>query len=65
MRSRRLKRSPVINRKSSVSYPGPGFLSSATWPSLPIKLKHYNGLNQETSLRPFSAAAVEATCKHI
>ena len=25
-------------------YPGPGFLSSATWPSLPKK--HYNGLNQ-------------------
>ena len=27
------KRSPVIIRKSRVSYPGPGFLSSATWPS--------------------------------
>ena len=39
-----LKRSPWINRKSRVSYPGPGFLSSATWPSLPKK--HYNGLNQ-------------------
>ena len=39
-----LKRSPGIIRKSSVSYPGPGFLSSATWPSLPKK--HYNGLNQ-------------------
>ena len=39
-----LKRSPGINRKSRVSYPGPGFLSSATWPSLPKK--HYNGLNQ-------------------
>ena len=37
------KRSPVIIRKSRVSYPGPGFLSSATWPSLPKK--HYNGLN--------------------
>ena len=31
-----LKRSPGIIRKSRVSYPGPGFLSSAT----------YNGLNQ-------------------
>ena len=30
-----LKRSPVINRKSRVLYPDPGFLSSATWPSLP------------------------------
>ena len=30
--------------KSRVSYPGPGFLSSATWPSLPKM--HYNGLNQ-------------------
>ena len=39
-----LKRSPGIIRKSRVSYPGPGFLSSATWSSLPKK--HYNGLNQ-------------------
>ena len=39
-----LKRSPGIIRKSRVSYPSPGFLSSATWPSLPKK--HYNGLNQ-------------------
>ena len=39
-----LKRSPGIIRKSRVSYPGPGFLSSATWFSLPKK--HYNGLNQ-------------------
>ena len=39
-----LKRSPGIIRKSRVSYPGPGFLSSATWPSLPKK--HYYGLNQ-------------------
>ena len=38
-----LKRSPGIIRKSRVSYPGPGFLSSATWSSLPKK--HYNGLN--------------------
>ena len=37
-----LKRSPGINRKNRVSYPGLGFLSSATWPSLPKK--HYNGL---------------------
>ena len=39
-----LKRSPGVNRKSRVSYPGPGYLSSATRPSLPHK--HYNGLNQ-------------------
>ena len=39
-----LKRSPGIIRKSRASYPGPGFLSSATSPSLPKK--HYNGLNQ-------------------
>ena len=44
-----LKRSPGINRKSRVSYPVPGFLSSATWPSLPKK--HYNGLNQTKSPR--------------
>ena len=40
-----LKRSPGIIRKSRVSYPGPGFLSSATGPSLPKK--HYNGLKQK------------------
>ena len=45
-----LKRSPGIIRKSRVSNPGPGFLSSATWLSLPKK--HYNGLNQ-TSFIPF------------
>ena len=39
-----LKRSPGIIHKSRVSYPGPRFISSATWPSLPKK--HYNGLNQ-------------------
>ena len=32
-----LKRSPVIIRKSSVLYLGPGFLSSTIWPSLPRK----------------------------
>ena len=37
-----LKTSPGINSKSRVLYPGPGFLSSATWPSL-VK-KHFNGL---------------------
>ena len=35
--------SSYLIRKSRVSYPGLGFLSSATWPSLPKK--HYNGLN--------------------
>ena len=43
-----LKRSPGIIRMSRVSYPGPGFLSSATWPSLPKK--HCNGLNQTRCL---------------
>ena len=43
-----LKRSPGIIRKSRLSYPGPGFLSSATWPSLPKK--HYNGLNQTVKI---------------
>ena len=53
-----LKRSPGIIRKSWVSYPGPGFLSSATWPSLPKK--HYNGLNQTKPNLPvvFSYAGV-------
>ena len=48
-----LKRSPGIIRKSRVSYPGPGFLSSATWPSLPKK--HYNGLNQTITLNKRSS----------
>ena len=39
-----LKRSPGINRKSRVLYPGPGFLSSATWPSLLKKHCKCNGL---------------------
>ena len=42
LRGHALKRSPGIIRKSMVSYPGPGFLSSATWPLLPKK--HLNGL---------------------
>ena len=37
-----LKRYPGINHKSRVMYPGPGILSSATWPLL-LK-NHYNGL---------------------
>ena len=44
-----LKRSPGIIRKRRVSYPGPGFLSSATWPSLPKK--HYNGLKKKKKLK--------------
>ena len=54
-----LKRSPGIIRKSRVSYPGPGFLSSATWPSLPKK--HFNGLNQtkpESYMNPFYVSNV-------
>ena len=55
-----LKRSPGIIRKSRVSYPGPGFLSSATWPSLPKK--HYNGLNQtKPNLMPVLAKLVSLT----
>ena len=37
-----LKKSPGINRKSRVSYPGTGFLSCAKWPFL--TKNHYNGL---------------------
>ena len=48
-----LRRYPGIIRKSRVSYPGPGFLSSATWPLLPKK--HYNGLNQTQSYDGYSA----------
>ena len=53
-----LKRSPGINRKSRVWYPGPGFLSSATWPSLPKK--HFNGLNQTNPL--WSEGQLSASC---
>ena len=53
-----LKRSPGINHKSRVLYPGPRFLFSATWPSLPKK--HYNGLNQtKPNLIRFNY------CKHV
>ena len=45
-----LKRSLGINCKSRVLYPGSGFLSSATWPSLPKK--HYNGLINQP-INPF------------
>ena len=54
-----LKRSPGIIRKSRVSYPVPGFLSSATWPSLPKK--HYNGLNQTKPINhilPYRSGAI-------
>ena len=54
-----LKRSPGIKRKSRVSYPGPGFLSSATWPMLPKK--HYNGLNQTKPSLFVVCAAVGVT----
>ena len=57
-----LKRSPGIFCKSRVSYPGPGFLSSATWPSLPKK--HYNGLNQTNTVNvPSFAASVTSKLK--
>ena len=53
-----LKRSPGIIRKSRVLYPGPRFLSSATWPSLPKK--HFNGLNQtKASSKNKSDSSVE------
>ena len=34
LRGHALTRSPGINRKNRVLYHGPGFLSSATWPSM-------------------------------
>ena len=46
-----LKRSPGIIRKSRVWYPGPRYLSGATWPLL--TKKHYNGI------------IMESTCIHI
>ena len=56
-----LKRSPGIIRKSRVSYPGRGFLYSATWPLL-LK-KHYNGLNQ-TVLNGQRREAKEGKTQH-
>ena len=58
-----LKRSPGIIRKSRVSYPGPGFLSSATWPMLPKK--HYNGLNQTKPNGLFVCFGFNVTFKHL
>ena len=54
-----LKRSPGIIRKSRVSYPGPGFLSSATWPLLPKR--HYNGLNQSNIVYQFDEFKIMKT----
>ena len=59
-----LKRSPGINRKSRVLYPGPGFLSSATWPLLPKK--HYNGLIiNHIHTRPFSHSLAGAKLRTV
>ena len=54
-----LKRSLGSFVKSRVSYPGPGFLSSATRPSLPKK--HYNGLNQRLNQIVFCHTAMAKT----
>ena len=48
-RGHALKRSPGSNCKRRVLYPSPGFLSSATWPSMPKK--HYNGLNKQINIK--------------
>ena len=54
-----LKRSLGIYRKRRVLYPGPGFLSSATWPLMPKK--HFNGLINQSIIsyvptgKPFCA----------
>ena len=58
-----LKRSPGIIRKSRVSYPGPRFLSSATWPSLPKK--HCNGLNQTKPNRDYPSDSASIQMKWI
>ena len=55
-----LKRSPGIIRKSRVLYPGPGFLSSATWPLLPKK--YYNGLNQTKSDTKLISHLINSKC---
>ena len=57
-----LKRSPGIIRKSRVSYPVPGFLSSATWPSLPKK--HYNGLDQTKQDRQSAYRVLDSIQKY-
>ena len=44
-----LKRSSGVNRKSIVSYYCPGFLSSATWPSM--EKKHINGLINQSIIK--------------
>ena len=56
-----LKRSPGIIRKSTVSYPGPGFISSATWPSLPKKHYKYNGLKLNQTKRQIVLHIYEIT----
>ena len=56
-----LKRSG-INRKSRVLYSSPGFLSSATWPSLPKK--HYNGLFDQ-SINRISYNCCKTPCQAV
>ena len=58
-----LKRSPGIIRKSRVSYPVPGFISSATWLSLPKK--HYNGLNQTDTIELTATSCSFSLCRRV
>ena len=53
LRGNALERSHGIIRKSRVLYPGPGFLSSATWPS-PTK-KHLVGVHPRNIHTKFEA----------
>ena len=54
---------PEINRKSRVLHPGPGFLSSAIWPSLPRK--HHNGLiNQLINIFHILQSTNHTRCIH-
>ena len=56
LRGHALKRSTWISRKNRVSYPGPGFLSSATSPLLPKK--HSNGLINQSRIYCFFQQAI-------
>ena len=58
--SHALKRFPGIIRKRRVSYPGPGFLPSATWSSMPKK--HFNGLINQLIKTTETAMPIAGEC---
>ena len=53
-----LKRSPGINRKSRLSYPDPGFISSSTWSLMPKKQSNIS-INQSINHLPVGIVGIK------